>query len=311
MSGHKDTSIAPANVVAEFVEYLRAYKGYSKATVQAYQKDIFQLKEYLEQICNLELLSAEIDTNVLESFVAALYSRGISRSSIARKLAAIRGFFKFCVRSGFQSANQAVNVPNPRQEHRHPPALNVDEAFAMLDFAHATADPAICARDLALAELLYGSGLRISEALALNIEDTGEDIIRVMGKGSKERLCPLSDTSRESLSIWLALRDRIALEGENAVFVGKRGKRMNRREAARIVDRLAAEAGIGRHVSPHSLRHSFATHLLAAGADLRSVQELLGHKRITTTERYTHLAIEHMLDVYDAAHPRARTDSST
>lgn len=171
-------------------------------------------------------------------------------------------------------------------------------------------ETALHLRDSALLELLYGSGLRISEALGLDTADCPPldhpDVsIRVMGKGSKQRLAPLSDTCRAALARWLEARHLLAPRGENALFVGRRGARLNRRQAARIVEESAVLAGIAQHVSPHELRHSYATHLLEGGADLRSVQQLLGHSRISTTQRYTHLNLDALTRVYDAAHPFA------
>ena len=164
--------------------------------------------------------------------------------------------------------------------------------------------------DIALAELLYGSGLRISEALGLNDTDVDPDAgyVRVLGKGSRERLAPLSDTSRETLAIWKKMRPLIAVPEEPALFTGARGKRLDRREARRILEELCRAAGLDRTISPHVLRHSFATHLLAAGADLRAVQELLGHARLSTTQRYTQISLEHLMKVYDSSHPLAQED---
>jgi integrase/recombinase XerC len=208
--------------------------------------------------------------------------------------------------------NTARLVRNPRQETRHPRVLNVDETFALLDARSPVAEndftvKRLHLRNLALAELLYGSGLRISEALALAREDyrPKTNILRVTGKGSRERLAPLSDTSVAALSAWCEVRQHFAGPGENALFVGVRGGRLQRREAVRIIAALCRQAGLTFTVSPHSLRHSFATHLLIAGADLRSVQELLGHKRLTTTQRYTQVSLEHLVSVYDRAHPRS------
>ena len=167
---------------------------------------------------------------------------------------------------------------------------------------------AVYARDICLAELLYGSGLRISEALSLNFEriSAESESIRVMGKGNKERLAPLTDTARQALAVWLDIRSVLVPAGERALFTGVRGKRLNRREAQRIIEELCRRAGLPEPVSPHGLRHSFATHLLEAGADLRSVQELMGHARLTTTQRYTHLNLAHLMAVYDKAHPKAK-----
>ena len=172
-----------------------------------------------------------------------------------------------------------------------------------------SADDVFLLRDKALLELLYGSGLRISEALGLNVNDIRPESghVQVMGKGSKERIVPLSDASKDALSRWLSVRDRVPpAHGERAAFLGRRGKRLDRRQAARILEERAAEAGIPQHLSPHDLRHSFATHLLEGGADLRAVQELLGHSRISTTQRYTHLNMEALTRIYDAAHPLSR-----
>lgn len=173
--------------------------------------------------------------------------------------------------------------------------------------AHDERSRALEARDLCLAEILYGSGLRISEALALDAGRLSADAasVRVLGKGGKERLAPLTDTAREALGLWLAARGALAPAGERALFVGVRGKRLNRREAQRIIEELCRRAGLPQAISPHGLRHSFATHLLEAGADLRSVQELMGHARLTTTQRYTHLNLAHLMAVYDKAHPKS------
>ena len=171
-----------------------------------------------------------------------------------------------------------------------------------------SADDIFLLRDMALLELLYGSGLRISEALGLNVGDLRPESghVRVMGKGSKERVVPLSDTCIAALARYLAVRADIPpVHGERAVFLGRRGKRLDRRQAARILEERAQEAGIPQHVSPHDLRHSFATHLLEGGADLRAVQELLGHSRISTTQRYTHLNLDALSRIYDSAHPLA------
>ena len=169
-------------------------------------------------------------------------------------------------------------------------------------------EQAVRARDICLAELLYGSGLRISEALALDAGRVSADFeaIRIMGKGGKERLAPVTDTAKTALAAWLRLRPTLVAPGERALFVGVRGKRLDRREARNIIEALCRRAGLPQPVSPHGLRHSFATHLLEAGADLRSVQELMGHARLTTTQRYTHLNLAHLMAVYDKAHPKAK-----
>lgn len=296
-----------------FLSWLAVQKGAAEATRKAYGTDLAQLAFFLhEQGVNLAR-PREVSRRHIQAFLAWLFRQGEAKSSMARKLAAVRSFFRFLLRSGKVSENVAAQVRNPRQEKHHPRALNVDETFALLD-APKAAPPSeahaarLLCRDMALAELLYGSGLRISEALGLNLDDVQAHsrVLRVMGKGSRERLAPLSDTACAALSAWLGERPYLALPGENAFFVGARGARLNRREAARSIAGLCRRAGLDFTVSPHSLRHSFATHLLAAGADLRSVQELLGHQRLTTTQRYTQVSLEHLISVYDQAHPRSR-----
>ena len=301
--------------VDAFLVWMEVQKGASSATLKAYGSDLAQLAEFLRgQDADLGRPET-VSKRHIQAYLAWLFRLGDAKSSMARKLAATRSFFRFQQRSGAVTENVAAQVRNPRQEKRHPRALNVDETFALLDTEQkpgqagaesAEAERLLC-RDLALAELLYGSGLRISEALSLDVDDVqlSSRVLRVMGKGSRQRLAPLSDTSCDSLKTWLDERPLMALPDEPALFVGSRGSRLNRREAARIVERLCRRAGLDFTVSPHSLRHSFATHLLTAGADLRSVQELLGHSRLTTTQRYTQVSLEHLMEVYDKAHPKA------
>lgn len=300
-------------VVDAFLAWMDVQKGASPATLKAYHSDLEQLADFLRgQDADLGRPETVTRRHV-QAYLAWLFRQGDAKSSMARKLAAVRSFLRFQQRIGVVAENVAAQVRNPRQEKRHPRALNVDETFALLDTERSRAgvesaeSTRLLCRDLALAELLYGSGLRISEALGLNMDDVQltSRVLRIMGKGSRERLAPLSDTSCESLKAWLDERPLLAQPEEHALFVGSRGARLNRREAARIVERLCRRAGLDFTVSPHSLRHSFATHLLSAGADLRSVQELLGHSRLTTTQRYTQVSLEHLMEAYDKAHPKA------
>ena len=302
----------PATVSA-FLIWLEVQKGYSPATVAAYAADLAQFQAHLSTRHALGLDEPEnISKNHVRAFVAALHRSGAAKSSIARKLASVRSFFEYLIRMRRIATSPAAGVRNPRQEQRHPRVLNVDQAFALLD-APASQTPSAPseeggthARDVALAELLYGSGLRISEAVQLDVDsvDPRSGIVRVFGKGSKTRLAPLSDSAREAMLRWLEVRGALAPAAERALFVGVRGQRLDRRQAARIIEELCRRAGIEGKISPHSLRHSFATPLLEAGADLRTVQELLGHSRLTTTQRYTRLTLEHVMSVYEAAHPR-------
>lgn len=312
--------------VAMFLAHIELEKGYSAATVAAYGEDLRQFAEFAAaQGVDIDAPSSFTVSHV-RAFMAEMHRLGLSKTSMGRKLSSLRSFFRFCARLRLVSALPTEGVRNPKQEKRHPKVLNVDQTFALLDAASPEiATPgkhAMAARDLALAELLYGSGLRISEALGL---DTGQILlpnrpqpgegtarpartdafVRVLGKGGKERVVPLSDASVAALAAWLAERPALAAPEEKALFVGTSGKRLNRRVAARIIADLCKKAGLPETVSPHALRHSFATHLLENGADLRSLQELLGHARLTTTQRYTHLDIARLTRVYDEAHPKS------
>ncbi len=303
---------------AAFLAWLEFQKGASPATVRAYGTDLMEFEHFLnEQGATLNQPDSVTKRHV-QAFSASLFRAGVARSSTARKLSALRSLFRYLQRGRQISVDPCAGVRNPRQEHRHPAMLNVDQMFSLLSSAPSehpdqppqSAEELLRLRDKALLELLYGSGLRISEALGLNAKDCPAlDLpgasIRVMGKGSKQRLALLSDTCRTALAAWLEARPRLAARGETALFVGRRGARLNRRQAARIVEESSILAGIAQHVSPHELRHSYATHLLEGGADLRSVQELLGHSRISTTQRYTHLNLDSLTRIYDAAHPFA------
>ena len=318
-SGASRADSAPSpealSLVEDFLSWLSVERGAPETTRNAYAADLDQLVRALAARGADVGEPSAVTHRHIQAWVGELYRAGLAKSSMARKLAAARSFFRYLQRQGLVTANVAAQVHNPRQERRQPRILNVEEANALLGTA-ATRGPAspqaatLRLRDLALAELLYGSGLRISEALGLDVDDLqlGAGIARVMGKGGRERMAPLSDASREALSAWLAERPYLAPADSPALFVGARGGRLDRREAARRIALLCREAGLDVTVSPHALRHSFATHLLDAGADLRSVQELLGHRRLATTQRYTQVSLERLMRVYDAAHPRAKED---
>ncbi len=301
--------VTPA--VLDFCQWLHVQKGYSEATLRAYATDLQQFSVYIRNK-SLELEHAEkIEKTHVSAYVANLYRQGLSKSSMARKLASIRAFFRYQLRVQRIQHNPTAGVRNPKQEQKHPTLLNVHEACTLLDNSAVTQTEQkhnlfVQVRDIALAELLYGSGLRVSEALDISVHalDIKSGFLRIVGKGNKERLCPLTEVSKEALYAWLAVRSHLADPHENALFVGVRGKRLDRRHVRRIIEQLCRKAGLTTVISPHGLRHSFATHLLEAGADLRTVQELLGHSRLATTQRYTSLTLEHLIHVYDAAHPR-------
>ncbi|MFO7597153.1 MAG: tyrosine recombinase XerC [Desulfocurvibacter africanus] len=290
-----------------FLVHLDVEKGYSLATVQAYGRDVEQFERFLSRRDRSLAEPEGVNRDDVRSFLAELHRMGVRKSSMSRKLSSLRTLFRYLRKSGLATGNPMAGVGNPKQDKRHPKSLNVDQALAVME-AQVSAGPEGL-RDLALAELLYGSGLRISEALDLNVDDIdpGSGILRVMGKGRKERIVPLSDASVRRLKAYLVQRHAFPVEPqEQALFLGSRGGRLNRRQAARIVENMAGLAGLPQSISPHTLRHSFASHLLQSGADLRSVQELLGHKRLTTTQRYTHLNLAQITRAYDAAHPRSK-----
>jgi integrase/recombinase XerC len=239
--------------------------------------------------------------------VARLSRRGLARASIARKLAAVRSFLRHAVREGRLEANPATGVPTPRVPKGLPRDLTVDETFALLD--HIEGDDLAACRDRALLELLYAAGLRVSEAVALDLDDLDlrAGVLRVLGKGNKERMVPFGSKAAQALERWLTAARPLRLNGDGrAVFMNLRGGRLSDRSVRRVLDRRLREAAIATRVSPHALRHSFATHLLGAGADLRAIQELLGHASLSTTQRYTHVSTDALMRVYDRAHPRAR-----
>lgn len=316
-----DAKVSSLEDIQAFLAWLTVQKGYSPATVAAYASDLSQFELFLAAQKHSLASPENITRQHVSRYLADLHRQGSAKSSMARKLAALRTYFRYCIRMRRMAHNPATQVRNPKQEQRHPNMLNVDQAFALLDGAStaggvsgrasvpedATSE-ALHARDLALGELLYGSGLRISEAVGLDVDqvDPRSGMVRVLGKGGKARLAPLSDAAVEALRRWITLRGALAQPSEKALLVGARGGRLDRRQAARIIDDMCKRAGLTQSISPHGLRHSFATHMLEAGADLRAVQELLGHSRLTTTQRYTSLALEHLVKVYDAAHPRKK-----
>lgn len=293
--------------IDSFIAWLATQRGYSQATQDSFQCDLYQCEQWLTEK-NLTLAKADkIELRDLQAWGASLFRQGLAKSSISRKLASVRCFLRYLCKRGRLKTNPGRNLHNPKQESIQPRMLNVDETFALLDSTPCQGTEATIARDRALAELLYGSGLRISEALGLDVDDirNGVRLISVYGKGGKQRLCPLSETCVDALALWLEARVSLALPSERALFVGNRGKRLNRRQAQRILANMCREAGLEKTISPHGLRHSFASHLLAAGADMRTVQELLGHAHLATTQRYTHLGLEKITSIYDAAHPRS------
>ncbi len=289
---------------AAFLRYLAAEKDASPHTLKSYGHDLRQFEAFLTAE---QLTPRDLTPRHLRAFLVTLHARGLDPASIARKLAAVRSWMKFLVRRGVLERNPAREVRAPRLATKQPAFLDPDEAAALVQAPGTARRPAVpagpTARDAAMLELLYASGLRVSELCGLDLEhvDASARTVRVLGKGRKERIVPFGSKAARAFEAWLATRG----DHDGALFTAKRGGRITPREVYGVVRDAARAVGITRAIGPHTLRHSFATHLLTGGADLRSVQELLGHSRLSTTQRYTHVGAAHLLKVYDAAHPRA------
>jgi len=249
-----------------------------------------------------------VDTATVRRFLGYLGNQDYSKATVARKLATLRSFFKFCVKRGYVQANPVSPIRTPKQEKRLPKFLNEQEVKARMAAPDDTS--LLGARDRAMLETLYSTGIRVSELVGLNIEDVdflGESLI-VRGKGRKERVTPIGPTALSAIRKYMELRQKevkFASGDQQAMFVNKHGQRLSTRSVRRKLDKYLAQQGLDLSISPHTLRHTFATHMLNAGADLRSVQELLGHQSISTTQIYTHLTTNRLKEVYDQAHPRA------
>jgi len=307
MSGPE--SVTFDHAVARFLAALRDQRHVSPETYRAYASDLAQFRAHLAERHGDDLPDIDaLDALAVRGFVARLHTQGIAKSSTARKLSAVRSFLKHAVREGRIETNPAAGIPTPKRPKLLPKNLTVDEVFALLD-GIGDGDPAAL-RDRALLEFLYATGLRVGELERLDLEDVdlSGGLVRVLGKGNKERIVPFGGQAAMALRRWLAASEPLRRPGRDAsaVFLSLRGSRLTARSVRRILDRRLKEAAIAAHMSPHALRHTFATHMLGAGADLRAIQELLGHASLSTTQRYTHVGVEGLMAVYDAAHPRAR-----
>jgi len=289
--------------LSQFLDFLQHEKNSSPHTVASYRRDLSQLAGFLEE---KKIGLKKIDVVVLRGFLARLHETKNKKSTVARKLAAIRSFLQFCLNKKWIEDNPAKLVATPKQERHVPSFLSEDEMAKFLDLPRS--DNPLDLRDKALLELLYATGLRVSELVGANLDDLNfsERLILVRGKGKKERIVPFGRKAEQSLALYIRARPKInkgKIEG-NAVFLNFRGERLTSRSVERIVDKYLQLTAIERDVSPHSLRHSFASHLLSRGADLRMIQELLGHESLSTTQKYTHLDLKHLLEVYQKTHPR-------
>jgi integrase/recombinase XerC len=302
-----------SRAIEKFESYLADERRFSKATVRAYRSDLDRFASFWE----LEFAHEEpgktpisrVDTLAVRSHLAFLHREKLSHRSLARHLSTLRAFFRWACREGYLSRNPAKGLPAPRIPKTLPRAMTIADTDALLDAADEGSFPE---RDRALFELLYATGLRVSEAAGLDLEDVdfSSRLARVVGKGSKERIVPFGEEAEEALRDYLPARSarRRQFESgdeEEPLFVNARGGRLTTRSMARLLKSRLRTAGLPTEISPHALRHTFATHLLSAGADLRSIQELLGHASLSTTQKYTHLDAARLRDVYRRAHPKA------
>ena len=288
-------------LLESFIKHLSDERNYSEHTVKAYRGDLenfhgFLLKE--------EKKIEDADIATINTYVSTLYGKN-SPASVERKISAIRSFLSYLVRKDIVAQNPAKLVRTPKKGKHLPVFLSVDEVFNLVDVKDPEKNP-LRVRDRAVLELLYSSGLRVSELAGATLADLsiGEAIIRVRGKGNKERIVPVGSKALSALGEYLDIREELKPVSDR-IFLNSRGRGITTRSLARIIKKYGLVSGISKNVSPHVLRHSFATHLLAGGADLRAIQEMLGHASLSTTQRYTHLSVERIMEVYDKAHPNA------
>lgn len=304
----RDSIMHPA--MNAFLEHLRTERNASPHTVRCYQDDLVRFTGYLDSLKPSKGAAGggfdptRVDAKRLRAYAAWMSGQGLAPGTVARRLASLRSFFKHLRREGAVVEDPTALLVNPRQPRRLPRPLRIDDVIRLLDGIATETNLGL--RDRALFELLYGGGLRVSEAVGLNVEDIDleQGLVLVRGKGRRERLCPIGMIATNWVRRLLGERQPRRLD-ESAVFLNHAGSRLSTRSVDRLFQGYARALGMDAEASPHSLRHSFATHLLERGADLRSVQELLGHRRLTTTQIYTQVTQERLLDVYNEAHPRA------
>jgi integrase/recombinase XerC len=293
--------ISLAECIGKFIRYLEVEKGVSAHTARAYRKDLSEFSGYVKAE------PEKIDMFDVRGFIAGQISGGLSKVTVSRRLSSIRSFFKFLYREGYIKANPAKLVPNPRVPKLLPKYLSVDDMFSLIEKPEGIGF--IPARDRAILELLYSSGLRVSELSGLNTDDLNirESLIKIRGKGKKERIVPVGSKAIDAVKSYLI--ERMLLKSrDRALFLNRRRTRLTDRSVRRIVVKYARALAMNGRIGPHTLRHSFASHLLQGGADLRVIQELLGHSSLSTTQKYTHLDIRHLMDIYDKAHPFAKDE---
>ncbi|MBM3222322.1 MAG: tyrosine recombinase XerC [Candidatus Tectomicrobia bacterium] len=302
-------------LLAAFHTHLEIERQASPHTLRNYMSDLQQFVHFAQNRLgqNAALTPTQVDAALIRAFLSTLHQQGVGHSTLARKLASLRSFFHFLQQRGAVQENVTTQLPLPKLRRPLPNVLPIDQVFALLDTAVAPAT-ALSLRDQALLELLYASGMRVSELVALDLHDVDLQggTVRVQGKGRRERQVFFGQTAAQALRAYLAQR-RSAPPGQEtqALFVNHRGGRLTTRGVQLLIKKHCQRTGLPARTSPHTMRHAFATHLLDNGADLRAIQELLGHQQLSTTQKYTHVSTDRMLEVYDKAHPRARRPQGT
>ncbi len=301
--------------IDDFMQHLKYERNLSTHTLRNYESDLGQFYDHVappgEKGRRRQVDLKAIDNLTIRDFMATLYERNKKRSSIHRKVAALRTFFRFLCREGVLEVNPAQLVASPRVERKLPNHLTIQEMIRFIETPDV--ETVLGKRDRSMLELLYASGVRVSELVGLNLVDIvfPNQTLRVKGKGRKERIVPFGEHARQAIEAYLSVRGELLVEAQAgdvdalAVFINYQGTRITTRSVGRMVDKYVRMCSDLHHISPHSLRHSFATHLLDAGADLRTIQELLGHARLSSTQVYTHVSMDKLIEVYDKAHPKA------
>ena len=329
-------------IVQDFVSYLKFEKHFSEHTAKCYRADLVQFTSFLsdhksdthndasqtsnpwespaatatatqtQTAVDIDAAIIAADVNTIRRYMAELGENHYSKSTTARKLATLRSFYKFLVKRDHVSSNPVVSIKTPKQDKKLPKFLEYEEVVRLLNTP--PANTCLGARDRAILEVLYSTGMRVSELVSLNMDDVDflSEVIHVRGKGKKERICPISSSALQSIQNYIEFRNRRMANDSTfdsrVLFANKHGQRLSTRSVRRKMDKYLVEAGLDPAISPHTLRHSFATHMLNNGADLRSVQELLGHQSLSTTQIYTHISTSHMNEQYQNAHPMEQQD---
>lgn len=299
--------------IRSFLNYLKVERNASPLTIKSYTDDMTHLTEFFQEQNGHVPHPRDVDVSQLRSYVAYLHECGYAQATVARRLACLRSFFRYCNREGICDKNPARPLRTPRAGRKLPHFLTTDEVGKLLIAPPANKDDGL--RDRAILETMYSAGLRVAEVVALSVHDfdRAQGILRVLGKGRKERIAPVGSFAIKALARWMEVRspDTTAqASDQEALFLNRFGRRLTTRSIGRMLEKHITTAGLSSQTSPHTLRHSFATHLLDGGADLRSVQELLGHKSLTTTQIYTHVSTRRLRETYEAAHPHAQANYS-